>query len=68
MAEDNHSRFAGMTSNERLYEVGLLDEWEAAAKLRDRARRLAVLAKVDLADQASDIADAVLRDPKRYGF
>ena len=68
MATDFGSRFEGMTTNERLFQAGLLDQWDAAVRGRDRACMLRVLAEVDLTDQAEAIADTVLRDPARYGF
>lgn len=62
------SKFAGMTTNERLFAAGLLDTFNQAARRRDRARMIEVLSKVELADQADKIADGILADPKRYGF
>lgn len=60
--------FAGMTTNERLYVAGLMPEWDAAAVSRDRKRMVEILGKVGLASQAYQIADALLANPKRYGF
>ena len=62
------SRFAGMTTNERLYEAGLLVSFDKAAKRRDRAAMIAVLNQVELADQGAQIVDAILAKPKSYGF
>jgi hypothetical protein len=49
-----------MTVNERLFDAGLVDAFDAAANARDRARMISILSKVDLADQAAAIADASL--------
>jgi hypothetical protein len=57
-----------MTTNERLFEAGLLSEWNAAASSRDRERMIELLGKVDLGDQAEWIADTVLSNPRKYGF
>lgn len=62
------SRYAGMTTNERLFDAGLLSEWTAAARSRDRERMIDLLGKVDLADQAESITDTVLSNPGKYGF
>jgi hypothetical protein len=62
------SQYAGMTTNERLFEAGLLSEWNAAARSRNRERMIELLGKVDLGDQAEWIADTVLANPGKYGF
>ncbi len=62
------SRYAGMTTNERLFEAGLLAEWNAAARSRNRERMIELLRKVDLGDQAEWIVDTVLLNPGKYGF
>ena len=62
------AKFAGMTTNERLHMAGLLDTFGEAARQRDRARLIEVLGKVELADQADEIANAILTEPRRYGF
>lgn len=60
--------FSAMTTNERLVVAGLLDKWDAAARSRNRERMINVLKRVESGDQAAAIADAVLSNPKRYGF
>ena len=62
------SRYAGMTTNERLFDAGLLSEWTAAARSRGRERMIDLLGKVDLEDQAESITDTVLSNPGKYGF
>jgi len=57
-----------MTAKERLGVAGLMPEWDAAAKARDRSRMVEILGKVGLSSQAEHIADAVLANPRRYGF
>jgi hypothetical protein len=61
-------KFAGMSTNERLFEAGLMETFDQAARMRDRDRMIEVLGKVELADQADKIADGILADPKRYGY
>lgn len=63
-----HKYFGGMTTNERLYFAGLTPEWDSAAQSRDRERMVAILGRVGLANQADQIAESVLANPKRYGF
>lgn len=62
------SQYAGMTTNERLLEAGLLSEWNDAARSRNRERMIELLCKVDLGDQAGQIADMVLSNPAKYGL
>ena len=62
------SRYAGMTTNERLFDASLLSEWTAAARSRNRERMIELLGKVDLGDQAESITDTVLSNPGKYGF
>jgi hypothetical protein len=57
-----------MTVNERLFEGGLLDEWDSAARARDRARMISVLQRVEMGEGAVATADAVLTNPAFYGF
>jgi hypothetical protein len=59
----------GMTVNERLFACGLLDAWDDVAINRDRPQMIAFLlqAAVDR-DQAEQTTDAVLKNPKMYGF
>jgi hypothetical protein len=57
-----------MTTNERLFDAGLLSEWTAAARSRNRERMIELLGKVDLGDQAESTTDAVLSNPGKYGF
>jgi len=52
---------AGMTTNERLFELGLLDAFDDALARKDRAAMVAMLEKADFGrDGAEDIADVLL--------
>lgn len=53
----------GVTTNERLWAAGLLDEFEKAARARDREGMIELLRRVDLGDQAAWIADTLLARP-----
>ena len=64
----SESGLSGMTVNERLFTVGLLDQWDSAIGARDRQAAIDLLARVELADQAGQIVDTVLRNPAKYGF
>jgi hypothetical protein len=57
-----------MTVNERLFEAGLLEQWDNAARARDRRTMIEILSRVDLESQAEWIADMVLANPPKYGF
>lgn len=61
--------YPGMTVNERLVISGLMPEFEAAMRARDRARIIAVLQRVGLStEDAAFTADTILGNPNRYGF
>ena len=60
--------YSGMTVNERLFAAGLLEDFEAAGRSRDRERMLELLGAVDLADQSEEIVGKILADPGFYGF
>lgn len=42
------NKYAGMTVNERLYESGLMDEFDKAVAERDVDKVISILTKVDL--------------------
>jgi hypothetical protein len=59
----------GMTVNERLVMCGVIDKWDDAVRRRSRAEMIAVLRGVAMTeDQATQTSDAVLQNPKKYGF
>jgi hypothetical protein len=62
------SRYSGMTVNERLFEAGIMDQWTTAAELRDRNRMIELLGQVELSEQAEQVVDTILANPRRYGF
>ena len=51
----------GMTLNERLVMAGLMDDWDAAVRARDRKRMTAILIAVEAGNQAASIIASVLR-------
>jgi hypothetical protein len=59
----------GMTVNERLFELGLMDAFDAAIGNRDRDAAVDILKKARLTtDQALATVRAIFADPKRYGY
>lgn len=59
----------GMSVNERLLLAGLIDEFDAAARERDRNGMIGILVRAALPrDAAVATVDAVLANPKRYGY
>ena len=69
--EPSRSPYAGMTVEERRFTAGLLAAFDAAARGRDRTGVgvVALLERVDLyPDEAAETADAILREPRRYGY
>ena len=62
-------QYAGMTVNERLFEAGLLDDFDAAVKRGDKAAVVALLERVELIpEEARDSADTLFANPERYGY
>ena len=60
---------SGMTVNERLFTLGLLDEFDSLVRRGEREAMVALLTRVELSDSdAVACADWVLSDPKRYGY
>jgi hypothetical protein len=63
------SLYAGMTVNERLVVSGQIAAWDATVARRDRAGMIEVLMSTELSEkQAAETTDAVLADPRKYGF
>lgn len=56
-----------MTVNERLFVAGLLDEFGAAARRRDRETMIELLTRVAVARPEWSV-DSILKAPERYGF
>jgi len=65
MAE--RSRYEGMTTNERLFDAGILQAFSDAVSTRDRAEMIRLLASVDIEEPAWS-ADTILQEPERYGL
>lgn len=64
-----NEHFAGMTLNERLLEMQMLDAFDAAARARDRVRMVDLLRWVTLdTEDADTIVDVILHDPGKYAF
>jgi len=66
--QDKRPDYSGMTTNERLFVAGVLDQFDDAARKRDRATMIELLSRVELGEQAALIADTILANPTRYGF
>jgi len=59
----------GMTVNERLFCLGLLGQWDEAAKIRNRQKMIEVLIKCEFSqEQSEQTTDSVLKNPAKYGF
>jgi hypothetical protein len=65
----SHPPLSGITVNERLFSLGLLDEFDSLVRGRKRDELVALLKRAELSDvDATSCADAVLADPKRFGY
>lgn len=66
-AESDKPDYAGMTLNERLFVAGLRDQFDEAARARDRARLIALLVQVEVADPGWSV-NMILDNPGKYGY
>jgi hypothetical protein len=67
MDEDRSRKLSGMTVNERLSHVGIIDQWDAAARRRDRATMVRLLVEVEVPTPEKTV-DTILANPNKYGF
>jgi len=47
------ARFGGMTVNERLFDAGLIEDWDNAVRARDQERMILIVSAVELGDEAA---------------
>jgi hypothetical protein len=64
---NDRRRYAGMTVNERLFDAGLMEAFDAAARARDRAVMIRLLTDLDVEDATWSV-DTILESPERYGY
>ena len=63
------SDYRGMTVNERLVVAGLIDQFDSAARRRDRDAMIALLDEVGLsASTCAQTVELILGNPSHYGF
>jgi hypothetical protein len=59
----------GMTVNERLFASGLLEEFDAAIRAKDKQAALAILERAQLTRaQAVETVEKILAHPAFYGY
>lgn len=59
--QNAHKKYAGMTVNERLYEAGLIEEFDKARKAKDRAALVNILVKTGLTEGQANKTDSILK-------
>jgi hypothetical protein len=65
----NKADYSGMTTNERLYAAGLLDQFDIATKSHNRDAMVQILVQVNIpAGEAASIASKILAAPGLYGY
>lgn len=70
MDEMTHDRdYNGMTVNERFFSSGLVREFDAAARRRDRETMISILVRVAFPEKdAASSVDTMLANSARYGY
>ncbi len=69
MNKPSETELEGMTVNERLFAMGLLDQWDEATKARDRGTMILILSQCAMSrKQCDETTDAVLKNPSKYGY
>jgi len=67
LSADREFDIKGMTTNERLFHFGLLDQFDRAARSRNRAGMIDLLSRA-LVDDPESVTDAILAAPHFYGL
>lgn len=63
------SNLAGMTINERLFHVGIMNEFDAAILSRDQDEAIALLQRVELSrEEATATVATIFEDLGKYGY
>lgn len=66
---EDHPDLDAMTTNERLFNTGLLGEFDAAIRRRDGEAAVALLRRVRFEEAgARNIVTAIFADPRKYGY
>jgi hypothetical protein len=65
--EETRRDLGGMTVNERLFEMRLIDQWDAAVLAQDREKMLEIMRRLEV-DSPEYTVDTILANPAKYGF
>jgi len=69
VVDTDQPNYAVMTVNERLFEAGLMDRFDEAAKSRDAEAMVRILMQVALTEKdARWSVKTILANPRRYGY
>ena len=69
MNKPTKAELGGMTVNERIFAMGLMDEWDKAAHARERETMMKILSQCAMSrEQCAETIDALLKNPGMYGF
>ena len=63
------TKYAGMTVNERLYQAGLMDQFEAAILAKSKEDAISILQQTELPiEAATETVTVILKNPGKYGY
>lgn len=69
MERPTDEELSGMTLNERLFACGSMDQFDTAARQRDRESMVMILTQAALTkEEAAWSTDTILANPAKYGF
>ena len=65
----NKNELNGMTVNERLFHLNLMDEFDNSIKAKNGKLAVEILQKAQFSnEQALETVNAILNNPKKYGY
>lgn len=63
------SSLSGMTVNERLFELNLIEKFDAAISSKNEQQAIAILMQAELsAEQAQHCIKTIFSNPQKYGY
>ena len=69
MNKPTEQELSGMTVNERLFALGLLDQFDEATKSKNREQMIKILGQCAMTQKQCEFTThTILKQPEKYGF